>query len=181
MYLSLNENKELLHSKIHEERLTALIILCNQYKKATPDKQKEIYTFYLSNTKVINNWDLVDTSAPYIVGEYLLNKDRTILLLLAKSQSIWERRIAMLACFTFIKYGETKDAFRIAEILVNDEHDLIQKAVGWMLRKAGKKCGIAVEEEFLQAHYITMPRTALRYAIERFPEEKRQAYLTGNA
>jgi len=181
MHLSLSEIEKLLHSKIHEQRLTALIILCTQYKKADIVAQKKIYDLYLANTELINNWDLVDLSAPNIVGEYLLDKDRTVLLNLAKSQSIWERRIAMLTCFTFIKYGETKNAFSIAEILVNDEHDLIQKAVGWMLREAGNRCGIAAEEEFLQAHYITMPRTALRYAIERFPEKKRQAYLKGNA
>jgi 3-methyladenine DNA glycosylase AlkD len=177
--LSLSDIEKLLSNKIHEERLTAVIILVEQFKKVDENHQKQIYKFYLANTKYINNWDIVDLSAPQIVGGWLNDKDKKILLKLAKSKSIWEKRIAMLATFEFIYGGQDEWTYKIAEILLNDEHDLIQKAVGWMLREAGKRVSQANEEEFLIKHYKTMPRTMLRYAIEKFDEPKRKAYLTG--
>ncbi|MFH1682998.1 MAG: DNA alkylation repair protein [Candidatus Woesearchaeota archaeon] len=174
--LSLKDLQSLLSSKIHEYRLTALFILVDQYKKADPKKKKVIFDFYLKNTKNINNWDLVDLSAPNIVGEYLLENDRKILYKLAKSDLLWERRIAVLATFYFIKNNQFEDSLKIAEILLQDKHDLIHKAVGWMLREIGKR-NQAVEERFLKKYYHLMPRTMLRYAIERFEEKKRKAYL----
>lgn len=148
-----------------------------QFKKASPEKQKEIYDFYLQNTKYINNWDLVDSSAAYIVGPYLEDKSKTILTTLAHSKNLWERRIAMLSTFHYIKKGESKEALRIATILLHDEHDLIHKAVGWMLREIGKHGAVQEQEKFLQKNYRHMPRTMLRYAIEHFPEQKRLSYL----
>lgn len=150
-----------------------------QNKKADEFEQKKIYEFYLRNTKFINNWDLVDLSAEHIVGTHLASRDKSILVRLAKSKSIWERRIAMLSTFHYIKQGDAADAIMIAEILVNDKHDLIQKAVGWMLREVGKKCSQSAEEEFLRKHYKHMPRVMLRYAIERFDEGLRKRYLMG--
>ena len=167
----------MLESEWHEERLAALFILVAKFKKADDKEKEKIYKFYLANTKSINNWDLVDLSAPNIVGSYLYNKDASVIFKLAKSKYLWERRIAILSTFYFIKEGDPKISLEIAEILVNDKHDLIQKAVGWMLREVGKRCGQDIEEQFLQKHYKTMPRTALRYAIERFDEPKRKFYL----
>ena len=174
--LSLNPIRELLSSKIHEHRLTSLFILIDKYKKSDEKEKKEIFNFYLKNTKNINNWDLVDLSAPNIVGNFLLDKKRGILHKLAKSKSLWEKRIAILATFEFIKNNEYKDTLKISEILLNDEHDLIHKGVGWMLREVGKR-NQAIEEEFLKKHYKTMPRTMLRYSIERFAERKRKFYM----
>lgn len=176
--LSLTEIEKLLSSDIHEHRLTALLILTYQFPKLNEDEQKKVVEFYLSHTKYINNWDLVDLSAPNIPGEYLFNnKDkRKILYRLAKSKNLWEKRIAMLSTFTFIREEEFEDALAIAELLVNDSHDLIHKAVGWMLRELGKK-DQKIEEEFLRRHHKTMPRTMLRYAIERFDEKKRKFYM----
>lgn len=168
--ISLKETERLLHSKFHEYRLTALIILT--YKKLT----KEIVDLYLTNTKYINNWDLVDLSSHKILGTYLLDKPRNILYELAKSKNLWERRIAVLATFTFIRKKDFGDSFKIAAILLRDTHDLLHKAVGWMLREIGK-IDQKAEENFLKKHCKTMPRTMLRYAIERFPSEKRQEYL----
>ena len=133
----------------------------------------------MSHTKYINNWDLIDLSSPHIVGDYLLDKDYTTLTAFAHSSSIWEKRIAMLATFVDIKNGRYERALDIAKILVSDSHDLIHKAVGWMLREMGKRGGLKEEEEFLRKYGKTMPRTMLRYAIERFPEEKRRKYLKG--
>lgn len=175
--LSLTEIEMLLRSPIHEERLVSLIILVNQFKKADEKDKKEIFEFYLANTNQINNWDLVDTSAGYIVGGYLIDKPRDILGKLARSESIWERRIATIATLAFIIKGDPNDALKIAEILLNDEHDLIQKAVGWMLREVGKRCGENYLTSFLDKHAYKMPRTMLRYSIEHFPPEKRQKYL----
>lgn len=169
----------LLKSKIHEARLIALFILVHQFKKGDEKLRKEIFESYLSNTKYINNWDLVDLSAPKIVGEYLMDKPRDILEKLAKSEVLWERRIAVLSTFQFINEGESKDAFKIAKILISDQHDLIHKAVGWMLREVGKRVGTEAEKEFLKPIYKIMPRTALRYAIEHFPQEERLKYLKG--
>lgn len=176
--LSLSEVKKLLDSKIHEERLLALIILTLQFKSTEVKGQRQIYEFYLKNTKQINNWDLVDTSAHKIVGAYLLDKPRTVLKKLAKSKNMWERRIAMISTAMFISKGDIKDAIEIATILKDDTEDLMHKAVGWMLREVGKK-DVKVLEEFLKRHLKTLPRTTLRYAIERFPEKKRKAYLHG--
>ena len=178
--LSLKEMEKLLQSKIHEERLLALIILVNQFKKADEDKQKQIFDLYLSNTKYINNWDLVDVSAEYIVGGYLIDRSKTILKTLAQSKLLWERRIAIIATFQFIKQKQHEHTFIIAKILLRDDHDLIHKAVGWMLREVGKRISEAIEETFLQQHYQQMPRTMLRYAIERFEEKKRKKYLNGS-
>ncbi|MCG2686026.1 DNA alkylation repair protein [Candidatus Parcubacteria bacterium] len=176
--LPLGEVTKLLQSKIHDHRQTALFILVDQFQKADPDLQKKIYQLYLDNTQHINNWDLIDCSAPKIVGDYLLDKsaERKILYKLAKSKILWERRIAILTTYTFIKGDQFDDTLKIAELLLHDEHDLIHKAVGWMLREVGKK-DQKIEEKFLKKYYREMPRTMLRYAIEKFPEEKRQSYL----
>lgn len=178
--LSLSDIEKLIQSPIHEYRLTSLMILVNQFKKVdNPLQAKRIFDFYLSHTDRINNWDLVDLSAGYIVGGYLIDKPISILIKLAKSKNIWERRIAIIATFKFIYEKRYKETFTIAKLLLNDTHDLIHKAVGWMLREVGKRCGEKIEEEFLIKHYKKMPRTMLRYAIERFSKEKRQTYLKG--
>ena len=174
--LQLKEIKNLLNSKIHEYRLTALLLLIEKYKKAGEKEKKKIFNFYLSNTKKINNWDLVDLSAYKIIGDYLLNKPRDILYKLAKSKNLWERRIAIIAAFTFIKNNDFKDCLKISKILLNDEHDLIHKAVGWMLREVGKR-DQKVEEKFLNKYYKKMPRVMLRYSIEKFSVKKRKKYL----
>jgi 3-methyladenine DNA glycosylase AlkD len=176
--LTLADVEELLRSEIHEHRLTALFIMGLQYQKGSPAEREQIFSLYLSNTSRVNNWDLVDSSAPYIVGEHLLEKDPTLLRKLAKSDSLWERRIAMLATFAFIKRNDFKASLEIAGILLQDKHDLIHKAVGWMLREVGKH-DLAVLEQFLAEYYHQMPRTMLRYAIEKFPEARRKAYLAG--
>ena len=175
--LSLKDLEELLNSKIHEYRMSALFILIKQYERADKKKRVRIFNFYLKNTKNINNWDLVDISAPKVVGDYLLNKPRSVLYKLAKSNNLWERRIAIISTFTFIRNNEFRDTLKIAEILLNDKHDLIHKAVGWMLREVGKR-DQKIEEEFLKKHYLKMPRVMLRYAIERFEEKKRRFYLS---
>jgi 3-methyladenine DNA glycosylase AlkD len=175
--LPLPEVVSLLQSKIHEHRLTALMIFILKYQKADTKAKKEIFNLYLKHRKHVNNWDLVDLSAPNIAGDYLLDKDRDILYTLANSKSLWDKRIAILATFEFIKNGDAKDTFQIAEILLKDEHDLIHKAVGWMLREAGKRIGQSTEETFLKKHYRHMPRTMLRYAIERFPEPLKKKYM----
>ena len=167
--LKLSEIKKILYSKIHEERLCALLILVEKFQKADDAEKKAIFYFYMKNAKQANNWDLVDLSAPKIAGEYLLNR-------FAKSKNLWEKRISVVSTFVFIKNGEYKDSLKIAEILMNDKHDLIHKAVGWMLREVGKK-NLAEEERFLKKYCKKMPRTTLRYAIEKFPENERIAYL----
>ena len=178
IHLSIKEVEQLLHSKIHEHRMVALVIWTYQFEKADNKTREKIYKAYLRNTKWINNWDLVDVTTPGIVGMFLLDKDRKILYDLAKSKNLWEKRIAILATFAFInKNKESKDTLKIAEILLDDEHDLIHKGVGWMLREVGKRVSQQKEEEFLRKYYKKMPRTMLRYAIERFDEKKRQFYL----
>lgn len=172
--LDIKQLKKLIDSRIHEERMIALFILINKYK--TTDHKKIIFHFYLKNTKNINNWDLVDLSAPNIVGTHLLDKDRSILYKLIRSDNLWERRIAVLACFAFIKNNQFQDALKISKILLKDKHDLIHKAVGWMLREIGKR-NFKTENEFLKKYYKIMPRTMLRYAIEKFPENLRKSYL----
>ena len=173
-----SDAEALLMSPIHEERLTALFILVSQFRRGDEKIQKEIYTFYVRNAKLVNNWDLVDSSAPYF-GYYLLKRDRSILYRLAKSSNLWERRIAIMMTFAFIMEGESETTLEIADMLLHDDHDLIQKAVGWMLREVGKHVSQQAEEVFLATRYQTMPRTMLRYAIERFEPERRQQYLKG--
>src|SRR3989338_2649437 len=175
--LGFNYIKNLLESKIHEERLCALLILVQRYENNISER-KMIFEFYLNHTRYVNNWDLVDLSADKIVCRYMIDKDKSILYKLAKSSNFWKRRIAIISTFYFIKNGQFEDTLNISEILINDNHDLIQKAVGWMLREVGKR-NISVLENFLKKHYKNMPRTMLRYAIERFPENKRKAYLKG--
>ena len=174
----LNEVIALLRSAYHEERLLALLILVRQFTKADDALKKKIYKLYMANTRYINNWDLVDLTAPNIVGAYLLDKDRKQLYVFARSNDLWKRRIAVLATFAFLRQNDFTDMLKIAKILLSDERDLIHKAVGWMLREVGKR-DLAVEEAFLKQYYKTMPRTMLRYAIERFPEPKRKKYLHG--
>lgn len=176
--ISLDDTIKLLHSKIHEERLVALFILCEKFKKGNEAEKKNIYKLYLTNTKFINNWDLVDSSAYKIVGEYLLNRDRSILYKLVKSKLLWDRRIAVIATLAFIKNGQLIDTFLLSELLLNDKEDLMHKACGWMMREAGK-FDITLVEEFIIKNYFQMPRTMLRYAIEKFPEEKRKSFLLG--
>ena len=168
--------RRLLKSEIHEERTLALMILVRQFARADENVRERIYDFYVAHTSFINNWDLVDGSAPYIVGPFLWKRDRSPLYVLAKSTSLWERRIAVLSTFYFIRQNDFVDALKISELLLADEHDLIHKAVGWMLREIGKR-DRAVEESFLKTRCRTMPRTMLRYAIERFPEPHRRRYL----
>jgi len=168
----------LLRSSVHEERMLSLLILIQKYVRGTDEERKKIYDFYLVNTSFINNWDLVDLSAEHVVGHFLMRGSRRPLYQLAKSKSLWERRIAILSTFHFIKQHEFSDALKIAAILLSDKEDLIQKAVGWMLREVGKR-DLEAEEQFLRKSYQKMPRTMLRYAIERFPEEKRKRYLKG--
>ena len=174
--LSLKEIQELLSSKIHEYRLTALLILTSKYKKSDDAEKKDIFDFYIKNTKNINNWDLVDLSAPNIAGNYLLEKDKSPLYNLAKSENLWEKRISIISAFSFIRKNSFEDALKISGILLSDNHDLIHKAVGWMLREIGKR-NMRTEERFLKKHYKIMPRTTLRYAIEKFDNRKREFYL----
>jgi len=176
--LELKEVERSLFSKFHEERLVALLILVEKYKRGNKDVKEEIFNFYLKNTKWINNWDLVDLTAHKIVGEWLIDKPRDILYKLAKSDDLWKKRISIISCFAFIKDDDFEDALKISEILLNDKHDLIHKAVGWVLREIGKK-DLKVEEDFLKKNYKKMPRTMLRYAIEKFEEGKRKRYLNG--
>lgn len=180
--LSLPDISKLLASKVHEERVVAIMILTRQFEKSDLPEKKKIYDFYFKNISGINNWDLVDSSAPEIVGGYLFlsGEPREILYQLAKSPDLWEKRIAMMTTLYFIRERDFTDALKIAEILVQDKEDLIQKAVGWMLREIGNR-SINMEEKFLRKYCKIMPRTCLRYAIEKFPEDKRQAYLKGIA
>lgn len=175
--LSQSTIKKLLASKIHEERLIALLILVDQYACGSEAEKKKIFNFYLSQTKHINNWDLVDLSADKIVGEFLYTSSRTILKKFSLSKNLWERRIAIIATFAFIKKGEYKDTFAITKILLTDTHDLIHKACGWMLREVGKRVSKQQLKNFLNQHYQTMPRTMLRYAIEHFSDQERKHYL----
>jgi 3-methyladenine DNA glycosylase AlkD len=169
---------ELLRSKVHEERLLALLLLVDAFAAAADAARKSIYDLYLANTPFINNWDLVDASAPQIVGAWLHPRSRAPLTRLAKSSSLWERRIAIVATHYYIRRGELDETFRVADLLLADPEDLIHKAVGWMLREAGKRDGVA-ERRFLSTCYKKMPRTMLRYAIERFPDAERKRYLLG--
>lgn len=174
--LPLLELKKLLNSRIHEQRFTALEILAVKYDQATDREKKKIVEFYLKHKRYVNNWDLVDTSAPYILGEWLRNTDRSVLYELAQSKQLWDRRIAMIATYIFVRHNDFDDTFRLAEILLHDDQDLIHKAVGWMLREVGKR-SIQPLEKFLDRHAADMPRTTLRYAIERLPKDQQQHYM----
>jgi len=175
-----NAAKQLLQSSYHEERLFALLLLVEKFKKGQPAGQQAIYDLYLRQTKFINNWDLVDSSAHLIVGPYLQDRSRRPLYKLSKSRSLWERRIAIMSTFCYIKQKDFDDALAISEILLHDEEDLIHKAVGWMLREVGNR-DVTVEKAFLRQHYKAMPRTMLRYAIEKFSQRDRKRYLDGKA
>jgi 3-methyladenine DNA glycosylase AlkD len=168
--------QKLLESKIHEERLLGVLILVQKYQDFSDDKIPE---FYLKHTQKINNWDLVDLSADKIIGKYYFDKPKNKLYELAKSKNLWERRTSIISTFYFIKNNQFEETLKISEILLQDKHDLIQKAVGWMLREVGKK-DKKTEEDFLKKHYKNMPRTMLRYSIEKFPEDERQKYLKGD-
>ncbi len=168
---------KLLRSEVHEERLIALLILVHNFQKEEL-LQRRIYEFYMKNTKFVNNWDLVDLSSDKIVGVYLIDKPKDVLYKLAKSSNLWERRIAIVATYNFIKNQKFDDTLKIAETLIDDKNDLIQKAVGWMLREVGNR-DLDAEEKFLKTHYKNMGRTALRYSIEKFPEKSRKAYMLG--
>jgi len=175
--ISIEEIAVLLNSKIHEERLVALLILVDKFSKSSEELKELIFNFYIENAKRVNNWDLVDLTAPNIAGNYLLNKkDKKILYKFANSKNLWEKRIAIVSTFSFIRAGQFEDTLKISKVLLNDSHDLIHKAVGWMLREVGKK-DEKVLEDFLKENYSKLPRTTLRYAIERFGEEKRKRFL----
>jgi len=169
---------ELLFSEYHEERLLCLLILVHQFSKGSTTDQQAIYRFYLKHTHWVNNWDLVDTSAEHIVGAWLFTRSRKPLYKLARSKMLWERRIAIMSTYHYIKKNECDQTLKLAKILHQDPEDLIQTAVGWMLREVGKR-QLDLEEGFLKRYYHNMPRTMLRYAIEKFPTEKRKAYLSG--
>ncbi len=177
-HLTLTELQELLSSRIHEHRLTALFILIHKYNKSDSENKKDIFDFYLKNTKYVNNWDLVDLSAHMILGDYVLDKQNLwkILYRFAKSRNLWERRISIIATLAFIRNNMVEETLEISKILLNDDHDLIHKAVGWMLREVGKR-NIKALDGFLKENYREMPRTMLRYAIERFSKEKMAYYL----
>ncbi len=175
---SLEQTLVLLMSPYHEERLLALFMMVRRFGKADELEQETIYKKYMANLKYINNWDLVDSSAYQIVGRYLFKRDRSALYKLARSPSMWARRIAIVSTYYFIKNHDYKDVLALSKILINDKEDLIHKAVGWMLREAGNR-DRATETGFLKKFYVDMPRTMLRYAIEKYPETERQKFLKG--
>jgi 3-methyladenine DNA glycosylase AlkD len=174
--LSLADYEELIASPWHEVRLLALIVLVDQFRHANLAQREKIYRSYMRHRRGVNNWDLVDTSAPTIVGGYFRDRDRVKLYDLLRSSRVWDRRIAVMACFSFIRDGEFDDGLRVAECLLRDRHDLVQKAVGWLLREIGNRDRV-VEEMFLRQHCHEMPRVMLRYAIEKFPASRRKSYL----
>lgn len=173
---SLKQALNLLKSTFHEERMFALLLLVDKFKHADAAEKIAIYELYLNNSQYINNWDLVDSSASQIVGTYLQDKDKQPLYQLAKSNCLWQRRIAIIATFHLIRRNQFDDALNISRLFLNDKQDLIHKAVGWMLREIGKR-DLNIEKDFLDKHYRQMPRTMLRYAIEKFPEKERKYYL----
>jgi 3-methyladenine DNA glycosylase AlkD len=177
-HLKAPEIEKLLKSQIHEYRYAALLILVFQYEAGDSDTRQKVFDFYLDHTRYINNWDLVDSSAPNIVGEHLVSRSRRVLYRLAESPILWERRIAMVATFAFLSRGDLKDTFGIANCLLGDKHDLIHKAIGWMLREAGVHSRPRLIA-FLKRHYSRIPRTALRYAIEHLPKVRRKKVLQG--
>lgn len=170
--------RSLLRSGFHEERLFAVLLLVDQYRRGDDDHKHKVYDLYMDNLSFVNNWDIVDSSAHLIVGPHLQSGDRSVLVDLASSKELWERRISMMATYHYIRKCDFRDALKIARLLRDDEHDLIHKVVGWMLREIGNR-DRDVEERFLESHYMKMPRTMLRYAIEKFPERRRKAYLNG--
>jgi len=174
--LKLDDLQKLINSKFHECRLTSLLILTYRFPKSSKIEQREIYNFYIKNLNHINNWDLVDLSAPNIIGNYLYKKSHRPIYNLVKSKNIWHRRIAVLSTFHFIKNNDFTDSIRISKLLLNDKHDLIHKAVGWMLREIGKRDQKQLIE-FLDEHCLEMPRTMLRYAIEKLSESERKKFL----
>ncbi|WP_051184860.1 DNA alkylation repair protein [Leptospira broomii] len=174
--LPLKEMQVLVRSKLHEERLTGFFILCETFSKTEEIYRKQLHDFYLKNLRYVNNWDLVDLSSRIMIGEYLLDKDRSFLYELAKSKSLWERRISIISTYAFIRESDFSDTIRISRILRNDSEDLIHKAVGWMLREVGNR-NLQTEIKFLDKNAGKMPRTMLRYAIEKFPEPLRKKYL----
>jgi 3-methyladenine DNA glycosylase AlkD len=178
--LPLRDVDSLLRSAWHEERLLALLLWVDRYRRGDAMQRQQIYQKYLRSTRYINNWDLVDTSAPYIVGAFLAEKDKRVLFRLARSANLWKRRIAVLATSRFIRDGRFTEILKIATLLLHDEHDLIHKAVGWMLREVGKRDRLRLER-FLIRHQAGMPRTMLRYAIEHLPAQQRRRYLQGAA
>jgi len=177
--LTLAQTTALLRSLMHEERLAALLILKEKYGRGDNGDKACIFRLYLSSTRFINNWDLVDMSAEHIVGAWLEDKDKRLLLRLARSKVLWERRIALLATFRYIKTGESALTLKLVNEVLEDKHDLMHKAAGWMLREVGKRCSEKDLKDFLKNNYDRLPRTALRYAIEYFPEVERQRYLSG--
>ncbi len=176
-HLSLKQLTPLLSSKFHEERLAALILLVTQFQKADDKEQEKIALYYLHHLEYVNNWDLVDTSAEKILGAYLFDKDTALLFELADSGSLWERRVAILSSFYFLKQGKSKLTYQLSKKLLEDPHDLIHKAVGWMLREAGKRVSTSELETFLKQHKSKIARTTLHYAIEKFPPSKRLKFL----
>lgn len=174
--LSLSHIQSLLKSKFHEQRLLAIIMLVNKYKKADESEAEAIFTLYINNTKHINNWDLVDISAPNIIGVHLYKRNRELLYDFAKSTDLWKKRIAILATFHFIRNNDFKDCLKICELLLTDSHDLIHKATGWMLRETGKR-HLQTEQAFLDEYAARMPRTMLRYALEKLPVSRRKYYM----
>ncbi|MEA4841057.1 MAG: DNA alkylation repair protein [Bacteroidales bacterium] len=178
--MPLNEISQLITDPVHEVRMGGGFLLVEYYKQADTAGKKACYDFYISNASRFNNWDLVDMTCHHIVGNYLWDKDRKPLYKLAVSESLWEQRISIISTFHFIRKDDFNDSFEIAKMLLNHKHDLIQKAVGWMLREIGKRNPLA-ETEFLVENdrYMQMPRTMLRYAIEKYPEKQRQAFLKG--
>lgn len=176
--ISLPKLQELIKSKFHEYRLIALLILTYKFEKANEKTQEEIFNFYLKNTKYINNWDLVDLTSTRVMGKFLFEKDKKILYKLVNSKDLWEKRISIISTLYFVSKNEFQDALTISELLLKDKHDLIHKAVGWTLREIGKR-DKEVLRKFLRQHYQDLPRTTLRYAIERFPEEERKKWLKG--
>jgi len=172
--LSLSNLQKLLNSKVHEYRMVAGLILTKKFN----ENPEEVFNFYIKNSKRFNNWDLVDVTCPRIVGNFLVDKDKKTIYNLAKSKSLWEKRIAIVSTFAFIKENQFADTLKISEILLEEKHDLIHKAVGWMLREVGKR-DVEVLKDFLKINYKKLPRTTLRYAIERFPEKERKKFLKG--
>ena len=176
--ISLTEIGRLLKSAFHEERLCALLLLVDKFRSGSEAEREKVYKLYIGSTRYINNWDLVDSSASHVVGAYLADKDKQLLYAFAESTSLWERRIAIMATFYFIRRGQFDHTLKLSEVLINDQQDLIHKAVGWMLREVGNR-DRATEDAFLKIHYRIMPRTMLRYAIEKYPECIRKMYLHG--
>lgn len=176
--MNLDEVRKLLQNEYHEARLTAVMLLVYKIEKSDEHVFEDVVRFYLKNLGYVNNWDIVDSSCHQILGRFLFNKEKDLLYELAQSENLWEKRVSMITCYHFIKRDDFEDALKIAELLLYDDHDLIHKAVGWMLREIGNR-NLDAETEFLDQHFRKMPRTMLRYAIEKFDEPLRKHYLHG--